>query len=178
MTTFLNMQFLDLNLALGDRREWNDDDRALSWISWFGASGVFLSLEWSEVRYLRGGSIERDSLIVVYPIALITVVDNGLCAIFMEDDTLRDKHNMEGSTDMSLRVGEWALPFLILKKAAPIEGVPPLDLQSLEELRLTMTILLKLAITNLGESLPTGCTWEELAQEIHKGSKSKELLNF
>jgi len=58
---------------------------------------------------------ERDSLVVVYPIVLITVVDSGLCkccpwapvralmkwffitlfktgATFMEDDTLGDKH--------------------------------------------------------------------------------------
>ncbi|KAL6512812.1 Small ribosomal subunit protein uS3m [Orobanche minor] len=38
--------------------------------------------------------------------------------------------------------------------------------------------ILKLSITNLGESLPRGRTWEELAQEIHKGSENRELLIF
>ncbi|KAL3646641.1 hypothetical protein CASFOL_009608 [Castilleja foliolosa] len=41
-----------------------------------------------------------------------------------------------------------------------------------------MATILKLSITNLGESLPRGRTWEELAQEIHKGSESRELLIF
>ncbi|GER39120.1 N-acetyl-beta-hexosaminidase [Striga asiatica] len=64
--------------------------------------------------------LKRDSLVVVYPIALITVVDSGLCkscpwapvgffktgATFMEDDTLGDKHSTDGSQNMSLRVGD------------------------------------------------------------------------
>ncbi len=42
-----------------------------------------------------------------------------------------------------------------------------------------MATILKLSITNLGESLPRGRTWEELAQEIHKGSERvKRLLIF
>ncbi|EEF26951.1 conserved hypothetical protein [Ricinus communis] len=66
---------------------------------------VCFHIEWSEVGYLGGGSVERDSLVVVYPIALITgFFKTG--ATFMEDDTLGDKHSTEGSKNMSLRVGE------------------------------------------------------------------------
>lgn len=64
----------------------------------------------------------------------------------------------------------------ILKQAATVGGATPLELQSLGELRLTMAGVLELSINNLGESLPMGHTWEELSQEIHKGSESRELL--
>lgn len=57
------------------------------------------------------------------------------------------------------------------------KGVP-LEQQSLEELRTTMVKVLELSLTNLGERLPRGRTWEELAQEIHKGAESRELLIF
>ena len=68
--------------------------------------------------------------------------------------------------------------YFMFQQAATVGGATPLDLQSLEELRLTMATILQLSITNLGESLPRGRTWEELAQEIHKGSESRELLIF
>ena len=64
----------------------------------------------------------------------------------------------------------------ILQQAATVGGATPLELQSMEKLRLTMAGVLELSINNLGESLPMGHTWEELSQEIHKGSESRELL--
>ncbi|GER31887.1 ribonuclease H-like superfamily protein [Striga asiatica] len=49
-----------------------------SLLGWMRHVSDFRS-EWSEVAYLVGGSVERDSLVVVYPIALIIVVDSGFC---------------------------------------------------------------------------------------------------
>ena len=62
----------------------------------------------------------------------------------------------------------------ILQQAATVGGATPLELQTMEKLRLTMAGVLELSINNLGESLPMGNTWEELSQEIHKGSESKQ----
>lgn len=68
--------------------------------------------------------------------------------------------------------------FLLDQHNKIVGGALPLDLQSLEELRITMVQVLKLSLTTLGESPPIGHTWEELAQEIHKGSDSRELIIF
>lgn len=57
-------------------------------------------------------------------------------------------------------------------------GAVELDFQSIDELRNTMIDVLRLSLTSLGERPPKGHTWEELAQEIHRGSESRELLIF
>lgn len=66
--------------------------------------------------------------------------------------------------------------YFIFQQAANLGGAAPLELKSLEELRITMLTVLELSITNFWESLPVGHTWEELAQEMHKGTESRELL--
>ena len=47
-----------------------------------------------------------------------------------------------------------------------------------EELRDIITAILELSVENLGERMPLGHSWEELAQEMHGGSDDKQFLLY
>ena len=51
-----------------------------------------------------------------------------------------------------------------------------LELLSPEILQDRIVWILELYVKALGESLPLGHSWEELAQEMHRGSNDKEFL--